>query len=94
MKNILVLNGSPRVVGNTSCLIEEFKRGAIESENEVKVFNLSRMNIHGCFGCFGGGKNPECPCVQKDDMNEIYPYFKEADVVVLASPLYYWTISG
>lgn len=52
------------------------------------------MNIHGCLGCFGGGKNPESPCVQKDDMLKIYPEYKAADVVVLASPLYYWTISG
>ena len=94
MKKILVLNGSPRIVGNTSCLIKEFERGAKESGNEVQIFNLGKMNIHGCLGCFGGGKNAECPCVQKDDMIQIYQYFKDADVVVLASPLYYWTISG
>ena len=52
------------------------------------------MNINGCKGCFCGGKNPESPCVQKDNMEKIYPAYKEADIVVLASPLYYWTISG
>ena len=52
------------------------------------------MQINGCKGCFGGGKNPDSPCVQKDDMEKIYPAYKEADVLVLASPLYYWTISG
>ena len=52
------------------------------------------MKINGCRGCCAGGKNPESPCVQKDDMEQIYPAYKEADVVVLASPLYYWTISG
>ncbi len=94
MKKILILNGSPRIKGNTSCLIKEFEKGAMESGNEVKTFNLGRMNIHGCLGCFGGGKNFNHPCVQNDDMNQIYPYFKEADVIVLASPLYYWTISS
>ena len=94
MKKILILNGSPRIKGNTSCLIKAFEEGAIEKGNEVKTFNLGRMKIHGCLGCFGGGKNSECPCVQKDDMNQIYPYFKEADVIVLASPLYYWMISS
>lgn len=52
------------------------------------------MNINGCKGCFGGGKSPDSPCAQKDDMDKIYPVYKEADIVVLATPLYYWTISG
>ena len=43
---------------------------------------------------FPSGKNPDSPCVQKDDMDKIYPVYKEADIVVLATPLYYWTISG
>ena len=94
MKKIIVLNGSPRLKGNTSCLIEEFRKGAMENGNEVTVFNLEQMNIHGCLGCFGGGKDESSPCVQKDDMDKIYPVYKEADIVVLASPLYYWTISG
>lgn len=52
------------------------------------------MDIHGCKGCFGGHSSKECPCVQKDDMAQIYPAVKECDVVVLASPIYYWTLSG
>lgn len=94
MKKIVILNGSPRPEGNTKGLINEFEKGAAESGNEVKVFDIHTMNIKGCLGCFGGGKNSESPCVQKDDMDEIYPYYKEADVVVLASPLYYWSIIG
>ena len=93
-KKIIVLNGSPRVKGNTSMLVEEFAKGAKEAGSEVTVFNLDKMNINGCKGCFGGGKNPDSPCVQKDDMEKIYPVYKEADVVVLASPLYYWNFSG
>lgn len=93
-KKIIVLNGSPRTNGNTSVLIDSFVSGAEESENTVKSFNLQQMNIHPCMGCFGGGKDTESPCVQKDDMDKIYPYYKEADIVVLASPLYYWSISG
>ena len=52
------------------------------------------MKINGCVGCWNGGKDPEHPCSQRDDMEQIYPLYKEADVVVLASPLYYWFISG
>lgn len=93
-KRIIVLNGSPRKNGNTAELIKSFVNGAREAGNTVTEFFLNEMDIHGCLGCFGGGKNLESPCVQKDDMLKIYPAYKEADIVVLASPLYYWTISG
>ena len=93
-KTILILNGSPRKTGNTTALTAEFKKGAEEAGNTVTEFFLDGMNINGCKGCFGGGKNPDSPCAQKDDMDKIYPVYKNADIVVLATPLYYWTISG
>ena len=93
-KKILILNGSPRKTGNTVALTAEFKKGAEEAGNVVTEFFLAGMNINGCKGCFCGGKNPDSPCVQKDDMDKIYPVYREADVIVLATPLYYWTISG
>lgn len=93
-KKIIILNGSPRKSGNTSALVSAFIEGAEKKGHIVSEFFLDEMNIHGCKGCFGGGKNPESPCVQKDDMDKIYPVYKGADVVVLASPLYYWSISG
>ena len=52
------------------------------------------MEIHGCRGCFGGHSSRACPCVQRDDMDKIYPAVRDSDVVVLASPLYYWNMSG
>lgn len=93
-KNIVILNGSPRAKGNTAELIKAFTEGAESVGHSVTCFNLHKMNIHPCLGCCGGGKNPESPCVQKDDMDYIYPAYRCADLVVLASPLYYWTISG
>ena len=90
-KKIIVLNGSPRKNGNTSALVKAFREGAESAGHSVTEFWLEGMNIN---GCCAGGKNPESPCVQKDDMAQIYLAYKEADVVVLASPLYYWTISG
>lgn len=94
VKKIVILNGSPRPKGNTSALVQEFAKGAEEAGCTVTTFQLDKMEIHGCKGCFGGGKNPESPCVQKDDMEKIYPVYRKADVVVLASPLYYWNLSG
>ena len=93
-KSIVVLNGSPRKKGNTSELVRAFAEGAEGSGHQVTEFFLNGLNIHGCLGCFGGGKDPTHPCVQDDDMDSVYAAYREADVVVLASPLYYWGISG
>lgn len=93
-KKIVVLNGSPRKNGNTSALVREFTRGAREAGHTVTEFFLDKMDIHGCKGCFGGHSSQECPCVQKDDMCKIYPAVRECDVIVLATPLYYWNMSG
>ena len=93
-KKIVILNGSPRKNGNTSALVRSFTKGAESAGNTVTEFFLSGMDIHGCKGCFGGHSSQACPCVQKDDMDQIYLAVKKAEVVVLASPLYYWTMSG
>ncbi len=94
MSKILILNGSPRLHGNTSELIRAFASGAKEAGHTIARFDLQSMQIHGCKGCFGGGKDPVSPCVQKDDMEKIYPVYEQADIVVLASPMYYWSITG
>ena len=93
-KKIVILNGSPRKNGNTSALVRAFTEGAESAGHTVTEFFLSGMDIHGCKGCFSGHSGRECPCVQRDDMDKIYPAVKGSDVVVLASPLYYWNMSG
>lgn len=93
-KKIVILNGSPRKSGNTSALVKKFTEGAESEGNTVTEFFLDEMDIHGCKGCFGGHSTKECPCIQKDDMAKIYPVVKECDVIVLATPLYYWNMSG
>lgn len=93
-KKILILNGSPHPKGNTAILCQAFKDGAAQSGHEVEQFNLSTMKISGCIGCMKGGKDPESPCTIKDDMGQIYPIYEKANLVVLASPLYYWSFSG
>ncbi len=94
MKKIVILNGSPRLNGNTAGLVEAFAKGAQEKGHSVSLFNLQNMDIHPCLGCCGGGKEAESPCVQKDDMQKIYPSYEQADILVLASPMYYWSISA
>jgi multimeric flavodoxin WrbA len=83
--------------GSTSRLIKAFTEGTVSAGNQVQEFYLQDMEIHGCLGCEGcsrAKKGTENPCVQKDDMAEINKAFMKADIVVFASPIYFWTISG
>ncbi|MBR1921342.1 MAG: flavodoxin family protein [Kiritimatiellae bacterium] len=93
-RKILILNGGPRLAGNTMELVKAFTRGAEGAGCEVVRFDLDRMDVHGCKGCLCGGKDPDSPCVQKDDMAKVYPAYRAADVVVFASPMYYWGVTG
>ena len=93
-RDIVIPNGSPRRRGNTSALVRAFTQGAESAGHTVTEFFLDGMDIHGCKGCFGGHSSRGGPCFQRDDMDKIYPAVRECDVVVLASPLYYWNMSG
>ena len=91
---ITVLNGSPRPKGNTAALVAAFREGAESAGHQVTVLPVGTMQIGGCRGCEychtkGGGA-----CVQKDDMAQVYPALAEADMVVLASPVYYFGLTG
>ena len=89
-KNVLILMGSPRKKGNTSILCDEFARGAEEAGKQVEKVIVVEKHINGCLGCNGCQRNGGT-CVQKDDMRDIYQKILAADVVVLASPIYYYT---
>lgn len=89
---IIVLQGSPNIKGSTSILSEEFIRGAKEKGHEVTRFDVSRMNIKPCIGCVACGY--EGPCVQKDDNEIIKAALLNADIVVFASPLYYFGMTA
>ena len=92
MKKVLIIESSPRKGGNSNLLCDEFARGATESGNAVKRIALRDKNIRfckACYACFKTGR-----CVQKDDMEEILNEFQAADVVVLASPVYFRAING
>lgn len=93
-KKIVILNGGPRAKGNTSELIKAFTEGAQEAGHTIDQFDLQKMNLHSCLGCLKAKKDSECPCAIKDDMAKIYPCYLDADIVVLASPLYYFSFSG
>lgn len=92
MKKILVAQGGGRANGNTAQLVSHFVKGAEESGHLVEVISLAKHEVKGCLGCNACryGK----PCVQKDAFNGIVPKIKDADCIVFASPLYFWTVSS
>lgn len=92
MKNILVVLGGGRANGNTKQLVDAFVKGAVEAGHKAEILSLNELTVKGCLGCNACryGK----PCVQKDDFNELVPKIKEADLIVFASPLLFWTISS
>ena len=91
---ILVLNGSPRPRGNTAAMVEAFAEGARESGHEVTVIPVCQKKIGGCLACEYCHTKGEGKCVQQDDMQEIYPVLEEAEMIVLASPIYYHSFTG
>ena len=97
MKNIVIFNGAGKRNGNTAAMIQAFSDAAAANGNQITEFYLQTMTVRGCLNC-GGCKRKEKgsaePCVQRDDMNEIYPAFRDADVIVFASPVYWWDITG
>ena len=93
-KNIIILNGAARKNGNTRKLIQSFSDGARSVGHHIQEFYLDGMNIHSCKGCLRAGRDSKSPCSQKDDMDKIYLAFSDCDVVVFASPVYFWTVTG
>ena len=90
---ILVLNGSPTPNGNTIALVNAFKEGAESKGHDVNVINVAHKKVNGCMAC-NFCKRSNGQCVQKDDMQEIYPLLQDADMIVFASPIYYFTMSA
>ncbi len=89
---ITVLMGSPNRKGSTALLAEEFIRGAQEAGHTCEVIEICHMNVHPCTGCVACGY--EGPCVQPDDMEEIRGKLLGTDMVVFATPLYYYGMSA
>lgn len=91
---ILVLQGSPRLQGNTASMVDAFQRGAKSAGHDVKVFNVFEKNIGDCRACEFCHTQGNGQCIQKDDMQEIYPYLLNSEMLLIASPIYYHGISG
>ena len=91
MKQVLLISSSPRRNGNSDLLCDQFMKGAIEAGHRAEKIFLADKTIHYCTGC-GACANATRPCVQKDDVAEILEKMVEADVIVLATPVYFYTM--
>lgn len=91
-KNVLVIVGSPRAGGNTESLADAFIKGASSAGHEVTKFDAGNKKIGGCRGCKLCWTKAE-PCCHRDDFDQLSPLLEKADVLVLASPLYWYTFT-
>lgn len=91
--NIVVLSGSPRKGANTDTMVDAFAETARESANTVEVVRVADKKIAGCRGCQYCFAH-EGACVQKDDMAGVIETVKGADMVVFASPIYWFDITA
>ena len=92
-KKVIIFSASPRKEGNSDILCDQFLRGAQEAGNQVEKIFLRDKQIHYCLGCGACGRNGGT-CVQKDDMAEILAKLVAADVIVLATPVYFYTMDA
>lgn len=90
---ITVLNGSPRKK-NTTFMVDAFVKGAEEAGHKVEVIQVGKMKINGCLGCeYCHGKG-EGQCIQEDDMVKVIPAYQDCDMIVFASPIYYFGMTA
>lgn len=86
----LIISSSPRKRGNSDVLCDQFARGAAEAGYEVEKVNLREKKLSPCRACYACMENHVCAI--KDDMAEIFPKLVAADVIVLASPVYFYSV--
>ena len=92
-KNIVILTGSPRKDGNSDRLAQAFAKGAESEGHNVTTYRTADMKIAGCTGCGYCFEHPG-ECIQKDDMQQILESLKTAEILVLASPVYFWGVTA
>ncbi len=89
---VLAISGSPRRGGNSDVLCDEFLKGAAENGHEVQKLRLAEKKIAPCMACYACSDSHVC--VRKDDMQEVLDALEAADVIALASPVYFYSISA
>jgi multimeric flavodoxin WrbA len=94
MKKVLAILGSPRKNGNSATLAHRAIEGVCEAGGQCEAFWLHGMSIRPCQACDACRRQSEKRCVQKDDMQTLYDALEQADALLLASPVYMFTMSA
>lgn len=92
MKKIVVVTSSPRKNGNSEVLAKKFAEGAVAAGNEVKFVAVRDIDLKFCTGCLYCNSHDRC--ILNDGMNALYADFQNADVLVFATPIYYYSVCG
>ena len=90
--NILGINGSPRIGGNTDILLEKILEGVVSQGGNTEKINLAALKFSPCLECVG--VRDDGSCIIEDDLQIIYKKIREADVLVLASPIFFGSLSA
>ena len=91
-RHLVIVNGSPRKQGNCAVLVERAAAGAQASGAQVEIFRLADLNIHPCDACDSCRETGIC--VLQDDMQALYGPLRRADAILIASPIYWFSISA
>ena len=91
---VVALLGSPRRKGNSAALAQEAVAGAEAAGAEVESFYLHGLDIHPCRACDACKEDTATDCVVKDDMQILYPKLRQADAIIIASPIYWFSVSA
>ena len=90
---ITILNGSPRHNGNTQIMADTFAKAAQENGHTATVLNIANLHIRGCMDCKYCYSH-EGKCVQDDDMKKVFAELSDTDLLVFASPVYWFDITA
>ena len=91
--NILVITGSPRKKGNSDLMADAFIGAALKAGHEVNKIYASDLNVHGCTACEYCSSHPGI-CFIKDDMQQVYSLVQKCNMLVFASPLYFYSFTA
>lgn len=94
MKKVLFITSSWRKGSNSSCLVAHAAEGAADKGYEVTTVDIARQDIGPCRACGACRQTKDGRCIQKDGMSQYYPLLEEADIIVFASPVYWFNLCG
>ncbi|MFW6137667.1 MAG: flavodoxin family protein [Spirochaetota bacterium] len=93
-KKVLIMVGSPRKNGNSSTLADRTARGIVASGGEYEMYHLHEMDIRVCTACDVCHEDADTYCTIEDDMKPLYPKIRDAHALVIASPIYWFSVSA